>query len=335
MYQQINLTFMNDNLTETGNNPLGPACKICGNISGNEVIIAHEKRLGLGDEFEYFVCGKCKCLQIKEFPQDLEKYYPSDYYSFQEPEFPSKLNVFNFFLKKSLIRYYMGYYDITGLLLSFFFEHPFPWIRKREIDFDTNILDVGSGSGRKLLSMQRSGFRNLTGIDPFISKDIYYKNGVKILKKEIGEIDEQYDFIVLHHSFEHMPDPEQTFKHLSRLLKADGTALIRVPVSDSFAWHKYKEFWVGLDAPRHLFLHSPRSMSILAAKTDLEIGEIVFDSTAFQFTGSEKYLRNLPYSTPDTIFTKKEFREFTRQAKKLNITRHGDTACFYLKKKSF
>jgi SAM-dependent methyltransferase len=324
---------MKESITDNGNHLSGSECKICGNKSDNELIIAHEKRLGLGDKFEYFVCGKCKCLQIKDFPDKIERYYPPDYYSFQEAIFPSKLNVLTFFLKRSLIDYYMGNFNITGLLLSFLFEHPFPWIRKKEINFNTKILDVGSGSGRKLLSLQRSGFKNLTGIDPFIEKDIHYENGVRILKREISEIDDKYDFIVLHHSFEHMPDPEQVFKHISRLLKADGCALIRVPVSNSFAWRKYRECWVGLDAPRHFFLHTPESMSILSNKTDLKIEEIIFDSSAFQFTGSEKYLRNLPYSTPDNIFTKKEFREFTKQAKKLNIDKQGDTACFYLKKK--
>lgn len=307
-------------------------CKICGNESDNELIIAQERQLGLGDKFEYFVCSKCFCLQIKDIPKNIEKYYPSIYYSFQEAKFPSKLNRFNFFLKRSLINYYMGYFDITGFLLSFLFEHPFPWIRKKEISFNSKILDIGSGSGRKLLSLQRSGFMNLTGIDPFIVEDIYYTNGLKILKKDITEIDEKYDFIMLHHSFEHMQNQEQIVKHVSRLLSSDGCALIRVPVSNSFAWHKYRDYWVGLDAPRHFFLHTPQSMNILLKHTDMKIDAIIYDSIALQFTGSEKYLRNLPFSAPDNIFAKKEFRKFTREAKKLNRNNQGDSACFYLKK---
>ena len=39
--------------------------------------------------------------------------------------------------------------------------------------------------GGKLLSMQRSGFKNLIGIDPFNNADINYNNGLKILKKEL------------------------------------------------------------------------------------------------------------------------------------------------------
>ena len=307
-------------------------CKICGNETGNELVVATERMFGLGDRFDYFVCADCKCLQIKEIPENIEKYYPQDYYSYKEAEFPSELNRFNFFLKKSLIKYYMGYFDLTGFLLSFVFEHPFYWIRKRELNFESKILDIGSGAGRKLLSLQRSGFLNLTGTDPYIDRDIFYENGVKILKKEIDDIEATYDFIMLHHSFEHMEDPKHIITQLSRLMNPDGVALIRVPVADSFAWHKYRTYWFGLDAPRHFFLHTPRSMAILLQGTDLKIDEIIYDSTALQFTGSIKYMKNLLFDSPDDMFTKKEIRAYTREAKKLNRTGQGDWACFYLKK---
>jgi SAM-dependent methyltransferase len=322
---------MNYPNTKTNNNP-GLKCKICNNESDNELIIAQEKHLGLGDKFEYFLCSKCQCLQIKDIPEHLERYYPPSYYSFQEAKFPSRLNRFNFFLKKSLINYYMGYFDITGFFLSFIFEHPFPWIRNKEINFNSKILDVGTGSGRKILSLQRSGFKNLTGIDPFIAEDVHYENGITVLKKDISEIDDKYDFIMLHHSFEHMHNPGQVAKHISRLLNYDGCALIRIPVSNSYAWRKYRENWVALDAPRHFFLHSPQSIGIIFNETDLKIDDIVYDSGAFQFTGSEKYLRNLAFTTSDNIFTKKELRRFAKEAKKLNMSGQGDTACFYLKR---
>ena len=331
MNNQIS-TIMNEIKTNNDNKLSDLKCKICNNQSYNELIIAQERHLGLGDKFEYILCSDCHCLQIKEIPENIGKYYPPSYYSFQEAKFPSRLNRFNFFLKKSLINYYMGYFDITGFFLSFIFEHPFPWIRNKEINFNSRILDVGTGSGRKILSLQRSGFTNLTGIDPFIAKDVYYENGVKVLKKDIYEIDEKYDFIMLHHSFEHMPNPQEVAKHVSRLLDSNGCALIRIPVSNSYAWHKYREYWVGLDSPRHFFLHSPQSMNILFNETDLKIDKIVYDSGPFQFIGSEKYLRNLTLSASDDIFTKKDLRRFAKEAKKLNMNNKGDTACFYLKK---
>ncbi len=264
----------------------------------------------------------------------MEKYYPAEYYAFNEPVFPSRLNPFNFFLKKSLIRYYMGYSDLTGFLLSFIFDHPFPWIRKKEINFNSRILDVGTGAGRKLLSLQRSGFRDLTGIDPYIEGDMIFDNGVKILKKDISEIDGKFDYITLHHSFEHMPDPANVAGHLSRLLDSSGVIVIRIPVADCHAWYKYGEYWVGLDAPRHFFIHTRRSIEILLNKTDLRIDDVIFDSGPLQFMRSEKYKRGMIQSAPDDIFSKEEIEQYSREAEMLNRTGKGDMACFYLKKKT-
>jgi SAM-dependent methyltransferase len=310
------------------------SCRICNNETGNEIIVAQERQLGLGDKFEYIECSNCKCIQLKDIPPNMERYYPPEYYAFDEPRFPSELNMLNSFLKKSLINYYMGYFDPAGFLLALIYDHPFPWIRKREISFNSKILDVGTGSGRKLLSLHRSGFRNLTGIDPYISADIEYDNGVKILRKDISEVGDMYDFITLHHSFEHMPDPAHIVKHLSRLLNPAGVVVIRIPVGDCHAWHKYREFWVGLDAPRHFFLHTAKSMEILLHGTDLRIDEIVFDSGPLQFTRSEKYMKGLTMSAPDDMFTKEELKRYQKEAKMLNLNKQGDMACFFLKKKS-
>jgi len=307
-------------------------CKICNNKSGNELIILQERQVGLGDKFEYLVCSSCKCIQIREIPPNMDKYYPPEYYAFDQPVFPTKLNWFNSFLKKSLINYYMGYFDITGFLLSFIYEHPFPWIRKREINFNSRILDVGTGAGRKLLSLQRSGFKNLTGIDPYIAEDVIYDSGVRILKKDISEVEDKFDFITLHHSFEHMPDPKNVVNHLSRLLNPGGVAVIRIPVADCYAWHKYGEFWVGLDAPRHFYIHTRQSIEILLKGTGLRIDGIIFDSGPLQFMRSEKYKKGLTMSAPDDIFTKEEIRRFEEEAARLNQTSQGDMACFFIKK---
>jgi SAM-dependent methyltransferase len=226
----------------------------------------------------------------------------------------------------------MGYVDPVGYLLSKKFPHPFPWIRKREINFDSGILDVGTGSGRKLISLARSGFRNLTGIDPYIEKDVIYDNGVKIFRKSISDAEGKYDYITLHHSFEHMPDPQNVVKHIDRLLNDGGTAVIRIPVADCHAWHLYREFWVGLDAPRHFFIHTRKSIEVLLKQTSLRIDEVVFDSGPLQFMRSEKYKMGLTMSAPDDMFTSDQIAKYTEEAEKLNREGRGDMACFFIKK---
>lgn len=308
------------------------ACRICGNKTDNHSFTAKERMLGMNDEFEYFECSNCMCLQISEIPKNIDRYYPSDYYSYQQPVFPTKLTGVRYFLKKSLAGYCSGKFSFTGLLLSKFYDNPFTWLKPNVVSFDSKILDVGCGTGRLLLSMKRSGYQNLTGIDPYNSEDIIYNNGVKVFKKNVFEMDEQFDLVMLHHSFEHMENPKAILEKLRQLITPNGNIIIRIPVANSYAWRKYQTHWVQLDAPRHFFLHTIKSMNILANECALKLQSFEYESSAFQFTGSEKYLRGIGFSEKETAFSKMQIKIFQKEAKRLNKLNDGDSACFYLHK---
>lgn len=306
-------------------------CKICGNTSDNSTFIAKERMLNTFDEFEYMECGNCKCLQIINIPVKIENYYPKNYYSFKEPKFSARLTPLRYFIKKQMTKYYISNFSFLGFLISFFYSHPFPWIKRNLIDFDSKILDVGCGNGKLLLSMQRSGFKNLTGIDPYIDNDYQYNN-VNIYKKNIYDMNEKYDLIMLNHSFEHMEEPQKVMLKLKDIISDNGNILIRIPLANSYAWRKYRTFWLHLDAPRHYYLHTITSMEILTKNSNLKINDIIFDSTEYSLTESEKYFRNIEFSPNQKIFTKKKINAFKKEAKRLNAINDGDTACFYISK---
>jgi 2-polyprenyl-3-methyl-5-hydroxy-6-metoxy-1,4-benzoquinol methylase len=101
------------------------------------------------------------------------------------------------------------------------------------------MLDIGCGQGRLLLRMSMGGFTNLTGVDPFIDSDIFYYDNIRIHKQDLEEFSDskrKYSLIMLHHSLEHMPEQNQAFDSISKLLSPDGTVLIRIPLADSYAW---------------------------------------------------------------------------------------------------
>ena len=56
-------------------------CKVCTNSENNEEYRIREMMFGFGDEFTYFECLKCGCLQIRDIPGSMEKYYPANYLS--------------------------------------------------------------------------------------------------------------------------------------------------------------------------------------------------------------------------------------------------------------
>ena len=145
---------------------------------------------------------------------------------------------------------------------------------------------------------------------------------------------------MLHHCFEHMSNPEDTLRNIYGILKPDGCVLIRIPVASSYAWKTYRTNWVQLDAPRHFFLHTEESIKILARKTGFMITEVVYDSTEFQFWGSEQHRHDIALfeehsyrnSPRRSIFTKNQIKTFKAEARELNSKREGDQACFYLRK---
>ena len=61
-------------------------CKVCGSDIDNKKFIIREMMFGLRDEFSYFECAKCGCLQITEIPKNIEKYHPLNYYSFKKAD---------------------------------------------------------------------------------------------------------------------------------------------------------------------------------------------------------------------------------------------------------
>ena len=110
--------------------------------------------------------------------------------------------------------------------------------------------------------------------------------------------------------------------------------MIRIPIASSYAWRTYGVNWVQLDPPRHLFLHTVKSMSFSAEKAGLEVKDVFYDSGTLQFTGSERYSKNIPLmdKSGDTLFSEAELANFQRQADKLNKEKQGDQAGFYLYK---
>ena len=307
-------------------------CKICGNEAGNTSFQAKEMMFGFRDGFTYVHCAVCGVVQIESVPENIAKYYPENYYSYSSND--STSFSFKKWRQGQVYNHHFGKRSLLGAFVSLFSSKPAIWMNRKYLCLNSKILDVGSGSGKLLLDMQRGGFTKLVGVDPFLEKDIQYDCGVNIYKKSFFDITETFDFIMFHHSFEHMDQPQKIFSHLYKILNKGCFALIRIPVADSFSFRKYGAEWVNLDPPRHFFLYTTKSINFLAAQSGLSLKETIYDSNQFQFYGSELYRRNLTLDDynkglhPD-LFTKTQMRNFRAEANRLNKINDGDWACFY------
>lgn len=295
-----------------------------------------EMHFGYRERFRYFECSECGCLQIVDFPSDVAKYYPPEYSSLTWA--PSPPRGLRHVLQRVRDRYAVTGRGRLGKLLDRIFPYRFKgvgeWLSKSGANRDTRILDVGCGRGELLFSLGDFGYRHLVGVDPFIAEDISYPNGVRVLRKTIHELRGTFDLIMFHHSLEHIPNQWETLRSASRMLSPTGHCIIRVPTASSFAWEYYRDNWVQIDAPRHFFLHSTESLRLLGEQAGLTLREICYDSTEFQFTGSEMYLNGILLATNGKIFSRGEIRKFQQRAQVLNSLGRGDQATFYFGKAS-
>ena len=306
-------------------------CRFCKNNSGNNYLL-EEFMFKSGKQFEYFECNNCKGLQICEIPSNIEDFYPINYYSFSydKENDDLKKNIFNF-LFRFCIKQRLKQKTILGFLIAPFFVRSYPWLGEEMKSFNSKVLDIGTGHGSLLLRLKKLGFNNLHGIDPFINEDIHI-NDISILKKTIDLVNDTFDIIMMHHVIEHVVDPFKELREVASKLKNDGKIIITTPIHNNWAWKKYGKYWVQLDVPRHLNIFSQRAMFILSNSVGLEVEKMIYISNAFQFTGSEKYLKNLSLDDVSDIKIDNK-KTYNKKAQELNDLNDGDTACFVLRRK--
>lgn len=316
-------------------------CKICGNIEGNKSYQVREMMFGTRDTFEYIECNNCGCIQIKDYPMNVGEYYQPHgkaYYSF----LPQQKSNIDKWIERKHFEKGIGINSLTGSLIEWkrgTFQIS-EWMKYSDSKPNDKILDVGSGVGNLLLTLSDLGYNNLLGIDPFIEKDIFYEDkNINVLKLNIEDLEGQFDTIMLHHVFEHLPNPLQALQHISKLLKKDGKLIIRIPVAGKYAWRTYQENWVQLDAPRHFYLHTEKSLSVLLEKVGLQVEKTIFDSGTFQFWGSEQYKNNISTNSGASLNKLSNrlkviptLRKYKKLSKQLNQQNDGDQACFYIQK---
>lgn len=316
------------------------ACRACGSAARERVLEAEELVLRHGDRFAYFECAGCGCVQIERVPEDLARYYPSDYYSFERPRlkrYPELVRALRAWRTRALLGRHgrIGATIARALGLGRVNEH-FTWLAPAGVDLDSRILDVGCGNGRLLAKLAREGFTSLAGADPFLAPDAAYP-GVTLQRATIDAIAGEYDLVMLHHSLEHMPDPLGALGHAKRLMAPGGRLLVRIPLADSHAFRKYGPYWTGFDAPRHLCLFTVVAFTRLAERAGLALVASGYDSTAKQFH-SELAIRGIPMrdldrhraGAPAALWTSGEWRALEREARRLNRLRDGDTGWFML-----
>lgn len=322
-----------------------PTCRICNSENLTNLTLT-EMMFGTEEQFSYFECQVCNCIQISSYPEDMSSYYPDNYYSFQKKV---KINIF-YRLFLAVKRLYKKIKRLCYLMILFILGRSIkigsptnPLInkfKKFNINFDSNIHDIGCGNGNFLLHLNALGFKNLSGSDAYLKEDILLKKRIELKKSHINEIQDKFHLITLNHVFEHLPDQKETLENIIELLKVNGTVMIRIPIRNS-AWERYKTNWIQLDPPRHFYIHSEKSIHTLAEQIGLQVVYKEYDSTEFQFWGSEQAIKGIALMADNShaineeksIFTTDEISNWEDEAKQLNMSSKGDQVILFLQRK--
>lgn len=215
-------------------------CAFCGHAENPGHTKVRERMFGMGDEFSIVSCARCLSIQLLDVPSDLGIYYPGNYYAHKKLVTSSTGRKLLKYIRYSL-------FARTGLesLKPIFGD----WMTKTGTGRNAAIADIGCGNGQLLYEMHAAGFGNLRGYDPYLEQEKDLAPGLSLHRKSIFEIEEKFDLLMMHHSFEHMANPREVLGKAYQILAKRGTLLIRVPVADAEVWSTEGACWVQIDAP--------------------------------------------------------------------------------------
>lgn len=153
-------------------------------------------------------------------------------------------------------------YDQIGFLVS------------KLINKKSNILDVGTGYGKRLLQFKKFG-ANTFGIEPSIERSSFAKKlGLNVKNIKISDLSYdtfklKFDLVFSHHVLEHISHPNIFFQKIKKIIKPNGFLCIAVPdVETEFMLHNF--FFVP-----HCNFFSTFSLSNLAKKYDFKLIKII------------------------------------------------------------
>jgi len=252
-------------------------CPSCGSEKIQKEITVKDHSVS-GEEFEIWRCSNCHLFFTQHIPDESEigKYYRSENYISHSDT------------RKGIVN------KLYHLIREYTLGQKKNLLQKSCGLQRGSLLDIGSGTGSFLTTMQKAGWE-ITGIEPdkIARKNSEELHHIKPLEpaaiKDLPS--SSFDAITMWHVMEHVHQLQNQFKELNRLIKPEGRVFIAVPNHTSGDADHYRDYWAAWDVPRHLYHFSPESMRFLAGKFGFTIENykpMWFDSFYVSML-SEKY----------------------------------------------
>lgn len=233
-------------------------CSICGS-STFYINPLYDDRYGYPGVFSLFGCKGCghKFLSVSSTPDFLKRLY-TDYY----PRSTFDLD------------HYCQSKEVKGAFAWFNGEkrYAYSWVPR-----NVRVLDIGCGFGETL------GYHKARGCDVYgveadenirrVAERFGYKVHVGLFNPDIYEPD-FFDYVTMDQVIEHVTDPVETLRGVSKVLKQGGVAVLSTPNSNGWGARVFGKRWINWHAPYHIQHFSLKSMKIAAEKAGLLLEKV-------------------------------------------------------------
>lgn len=231
----------------------GLVCPLCGSDKDEALYFARD-RLGLSPgEHRLARCLSCGLVHLnpRPDPADMMKYYPAEYWGAREKGLREFVRGLEARLKES---YKLRAVRLAGVNTG-------------------RALDIGCGRGEFLDLLRSRGFA-VAGLEPGAeaAKRGREEFGLDITHGMLGSgllPEAGFDLITAWHVIEHLPEPGEALDEVCRALVPGGVFITAVPDFGGAQSEYFREGWFGVDAPRHLFHFTRRTLSGLLEKHGL------------------------------------------------------------------
>jgi len=150
------------------------------------------------------------------------------------------------------------------------------------------LLDVGCGKGGFLRGARDRGWRCFGVEISFQASNDARRMGLDVATGRFEDVDYPdsfFDVITMYHVLEHLHDPRQALSKAYQLLKSEGLLVVAVPNFDSLQARLFGQRWYHLDAPRHLYHFTPRTLKMLLHQIGFKVLETRWFSVEHNWVG--------------------------------------------------
>jgi SAM-dependent methyltransferase len=173
------------------------------------------------------------------------------------------------------------------------------WRLRRLMPGGGNLLDFGAGSGHFAQAMRWRGW-TATAFEPFNPVHAG-EASAQLEHTRLACADGAYDAITLWYVIEHMIDPRGALREFHRALRPGGLLVLSQQDFSSVQARVFKQQWLFLDPPRHLFQFTPETLTRMAeqegfrlryrSSASLEMGPFtILQSLLNCIVGNQNYL---------------------------------------------